>query len=325
MPFGHNQVLGDLNKAPEHRPHRVAIATWPTMIQDPRTASLEALIRHVKASGYEGFEATATRFRRFFEGESDQAIARRARREIEKAGLRVFGGTLHTSDAAMRTRTWLDDQIEGMKLIKEIGGEYASFQMSLPDEYLNTGGLYREDDRYLQWFAGHIADLRNAAWDLGLNYYNEVHVDRITEDPAACCRLLELATCELNGDLSHLHARGIQKGRYVEKIQKHMGHAHVRMARKYGDLSAGVEDPKADWEAKGVTWQAFEIHKGGLDGGLSSRTICGETGPLHLVTQTLDQDASLVPLYRAMARYADASAQGIAMDVSEPSDLRPWG
>lgn len=325
MPLGRNEVLGDKSKAAEHRPHRVAIATWPTMIKDPRTASLDALVNHVKVSGYEGFEATEARFRGFFPGESPLAVARRSRKAIEKAGLRVFGGTLHTSDAAMRTRTWLDDMIEGMKLIKEIGGEFASFQMSLPDEYLNTGGLYREDDRYLQWFAGQIADLRNAAWDLGLNYYNEVHVDRVTEDPQACCRLLEITACELNGDLSHLLARGILKGKYVDKIQKHMGHAHVRMARKYGDLSAAVEDPKADWEAQGVTWQSFEMHRGGLEGGLSSRTISGETGPLHLVTKTLDQDASLVPLYRAMCRYADASAQGIAMKVESPDDLRPWG
>jgi hypothetical protein len=53
--------------------------------------------------------------------------------------------------------------------------------------------------------------------------------------------------------------------------------------------------------------------KPGLHGGPSSRTICGETGPLHLVSDTLTQDAALVPLYRAMARYADAAAQGSAI------------
>ena len=57
----------------------------------------------------------------------------------------------------------------------------------------------------------------------------------------------------------------------------------------------------------------------------SSRTISGESGAMHLVKDTLSLDASLVPLYRAMARYADASAQGIRMKVEEPDDLRPWG
>jgi hypothetical protein len=69
----------------------------------------------------------------------------------------------------------------------------------------------------------------------------------------------------------------------------------------------------------------FKLMTGGLAGGLSSRTISGETGPMHLVKDTLTQDAALVPLYRAMARYADASAQGIVMRVESPADLRPWG
>ena len=81
----------------------------------------------------------------------------------------------------------------------------------------------------------------------------------------------------------------------------------------------------ADWQAKGVTWQMFQLMKPGLAGGLSSRTISGETGPMHLVKDTLTQDASLVPLYRAMARYADASAQGISLKVEDPADLKPWG
>jgi len=104
-----------------------------------------------------------------------------------------------------------------------------------------------------------------------------------------------------------------------------VGHAHVRMARMFGDLSAVVEDPKADWEAGGVTWQMFKLMKPALAGGLSSRTLSGETGPMHLVTDTLTQDAALIPLYRAMARYADASAQGVSFKVDSPSDLAPWG
>ena len=81
---------------------------------------------------------------------------------------------------------------------------------------------------------------------------------------------------------------------------------HARMARQHGDLSADVPDPVADWEAKGVTYQSFEYYKPALEGGLSSRVIVGESGPMHLVTDSLTLDAKLVPLWRAMAEYADA-------------------
>lgn len=71
----------------------------------------------------------------------------------------------------------------------------------------------------------------------------------------------------------------------------------VRQARQYGDLSANVEDPAADWDAGGPTWDAFSFSMPGLKGGLSSRVICGESGPMHLVSVTplpvLDTAASL--------------------------------
>ena len=48
-----------------------------------------------------------------------------------------------------------------------------------------------------------------------------------------------------------------------------------------------------------------------LQGGLSSRAIMGETGAMNLVggLRTLDLDASLLPLYRAMADYADDASK----------------
>src|SRR5690606_3403510 len=113
------------------------------------------------------------------------------------------------------------------------------------------------------------------------------------EDPAALCRILDMATVELNGDMSHFLARGYMRGPHVERSMAHLGHTHVRMARMYGDLSAVVEDPAADWANSGVTWQMFDFMKAGLEGGLSSRTISGETGPMHLVKDTLTQDAAL--------------------------------
>ena len=55
------------------------------------------------------------------------------------------------------------------------------------------------------------------------------------------------------------------------------------MAREHGDLSADVEDPEKDWADKGVTYQAFQAMKPAFVGGLSSRCIVGESGPMHLV------------------------------------------
>lgn len=325
MALGYNRVLGDPNLKPEARPHRVGIANWPCMPKNDRTATLDALFGYLHANGYEGVEFGPGFFKGHFPDASLAVAARRGRQALEKHGLQLFGSTNHTGDQAMRQHGWLEGEVESYKLISDMGGGFVSYQISLPANMLNTGGAYREDEKYLRWMAERIRELRDAAWDAGLNFYNEVHVDRVTEDPAACCRLLDLATCELNGDLSHLLARGITQGHHVEKVLKHMGHTHVRLARKYGDLSAVCDDPKADWEAKGVTWQIFQLMMGGLAGGLSSRTISGESGPMHLQTDPLSQDVKLVPLYRAMARWADASAQGIAIEVNEPSDLRPWG
>ena len=39
---------------------------------------------------------------------------------------------------------------------------------------------------------------------------------------------------------------------------------------------------------------------------LCRSVIMGESGPIHLVQDALGLDAKLVPLWRAMARYADA-------------------
>ena len=88
-----------------------------------------------------------------------------------------------------------------------------------------------------------------------------------------------------------------------------------------------VEDPQADWDAGGPTWDAFVFALPGLRGGLSSRVICGESGPMHLQTDPLTQDAKLVKLWRAMARVADESAaQGRdpVPQYASPDYLDPW-
>lgn len=325
MPIGHNQVLGDPATAPANRPHRVALANWPATIEDTRTRTFDTLLGHTATSGYEGVEFSLPAISKYFPDDAPLVVARRVRAALAAHGLSLFGSTLHLSDAQARAHRWLESVVEQMRLVQEMGGAFASVQFSLHDDYVNTGGAYRQDEDYLRWCADRITAMRHAAWELGLNFYLEVHVDRVTEDPAACCRLLELATCELNGDMSHYLARGFLRGPHVDRVLSYLGHAHVRMARKLGDLSAAVDDAAADWDAGGVTWQMFQFMLPGLAGGLSSRAIVGETGPMHLVKDTLTLDAALVPLYRAMARYADASAQGIALRVGTPADLRPWG
>ena len=326
MPLGNNRVLGNPNQPAEARPHRVALANWPAAGDDPRTKTLDQLLGHTAASGYEGVEFGLPAIGgKYFPGETRSVAARKLRRALERFNLQLFGSTLHQRDEKIRELGWSDAFVDEMKLVQEMGGEYVSIQFFLHADYLNTGGAYRHDEGYLQWCADHVARMRDAAWKLGLNFYLEVHVDRITEDPAACCRILQLATCEINGDMSHYLARGFVRGALVENVLDHMGHTHIRMARQLGDLSAGVADPRADWQQEGVTWQAFQFMMRGLEGGLSSRTVVGETGRMHLVVDALGQDAALVPLYRAMARYADASAQGISMAVKSPDHLKPWG
>lgn len=54
-------------------------------------------------------------------------------------------------------------------------------------------------------------------------------------------------------------------------------------------IAAVVEDPAQDWDDGGMTFRAFEFSKPGLRGGLSSRVICGESGPMHLQTDPMSQ------------------------------------
>lgn len=325
MPLGRNRILGDPAKNEAARPHRVALGNWPAGIKDPRTQTIEALFNHIQSSGYDGVEMGVGFFARYFPGDSLPVVAAKARAQADKAGLQIFGATLHVGDDRMRKLHWIQGITDEIKLVQDMGGEYASFQITLHPDFLNTGGSYREDEVYLEECARNITHMRNAAWDLRMNFYVETHIDRISEDPQAFVRILEMATCEVTGDLSHYLYRGYTKGKFIKAILAQMGHTHVRMCRTHGDLSANVPEPKADWEAQGVTFQMFQMMKDGLAGGMSSRTIVGESGPMHLVTDTLTLDASLVPLYRAMANYADNQALGIIQEVRTPQDLRPWG
>ena len=85
----------------------------------------------------------------------------------------------------------------------------------------------------------------------------------------------------MNGDLSTYLSRGMTKGKNIPQILSRMEHTHQRMCRKYGDLSVNVGDVQTDWDTAGVTWQAFQFSMTGLQGGLSSRCIVGESGACY--------------------------------------------
>ena len=189
-----------------------------------------------------------------------------------------------------------------------LGAEYATFQIWLPEQYMMGDGSYRNDTKLLEEFVSRIDTLQRVCFEEGLNFYVETHVGRISEDPEAFVKVMDLSETpfEINGDLSHYICRGMMKGPFVDRIRNGMEHTHIRMARIYGDLSVNVEDPVADWEdPEGVTRTYWEFTKRGFQNGLSSRVIVGESGPMHLVDDPLKQDQRMVPLLRAMARYCD--------------------
>ena len=211
---------------------------------------------------------------------------------------------------------------EKLRLERDIGSQYVTWQIDLPSRLKNTGGAYRNDEAYLRLCAERIQRLQEIAFRLGMNFYVETHIDRVSEDVQAFCRIFDLcpAYFEVNADISHYNYRGISKGDHLHRILARVGHTHQRMARVHGDLSSGVlgGDVDADWSAKGVTWQAFESMKPAMVGGLSSRCIVGESGPAFLVKDALALDAQLVPLYRSMARYADDEAKAKGTAESNP-------
>ena len=325
MPLGYNKALA-------HH-HRVALGEWPLSVDDHRTRDLDALFNHVNVAGYDGVEINQRflRGRDYFPGAEPSLLTGRARRAAERAGSCIFGSTIFLQDDQLRQCGWLGKVDDEIRFGQDLGGEYVSFQISLHPNFVNTGGIYRLDEGYLSWCADRIVQLRTAAWNLGMNFYVETHIRHISEDPQAFARILEMAPCEVNGDLSHYLYRDITRGKWLKAIYENMGHTHVRVCRIHGDLAADVPDPSADWvsrnavgEFDGLTWKLFKMMMLGLAGGLSSRTIVGESGSSHLVDSGLDLDAKLVPLLRAMACYADSEAQGIHLKVEMPDAFNPW-
>lgn len=232
---------------------------------------------------------------------------------------RIFGGMYHVTDGAFFRDGVLDfnqadfeAQLQRrLRRDARLGLEYINFQVHLPPQHQDTGGEYRQDLPYLQRTAERLSLLHRLCHAEGLNCYIETHVERVSEDVPAFAELLRLATepLEVTCDFSHYLSRGITRGTAYEAVVDRCNHLQVRLARRFGDLSAHVADLHSDWAAGGPSFQVFQASQRALRGGLSSRVIGGETGPLHLVQDTLEQDARLIPLLRLLARTADAQAQ----------------
>lgn len=325
--------------------HRVILGWWPVAgavaANDPRTSSLRACVAHAQAAGYEGCEFSTQDIKStFFNESTPTATVIAEAKQVAPPGF-FPGGTYHILDGNdspygglgqadrplydwnspsywATIRRALEDDVE-------LGCVYATFQLFLPPRHMNTGGEYRNDETYLSLCAERIAKLQALCHELGLNAYVETHIDRLSEDLEAFGKIMDRSPFfELNADLSHYFYRGITQGDDLHRVLGRVGHMHARLARQYGDLSADVPggDPAADWEAKGVTYQAFEYYKPALEGGLSSRCIMGESGPMHLVTDALGLDAKLVPLWRAMAEYADKQSSGGVLSSSPAQSAR---
>lgn len=265
--------------------------------------------------------------RKFAPNRPLEEVAALARDAAAQHGLKIFGSNVWwVFDSKWSSPSWEAEVRQQCRCVKIMGGEYLSFQVWLREDYLDCGGSYRRDDAYLAQTAQRIDRLHQWCWEEGVNCYIESHVARVTEDLEACSKLFQLceADVEVNGDLSHYLYRNIQQGPDLAALKRRVEHTHQRLCRPHGDLSADVADPQSDWQNDGLTWQAFEYTKPCLLGGLSSRVIAGESGPAHLVQDPLTLDAKLVPLYRLMAKYADASAQGQPMTVDQPTDAQPF-
>jgi len=310
--------------------HRIGLCEWPASQArfngDIRTITLDALFSHVQKSNYEGVEMSLGFFQeRFFLNMPKRIIAEKVHQKAKEYKIQVFGANVWWcfDYPEQDWSNFLKEMNSEACLTAKMGGEYLSFQMWITPKYIDTCGTYRNDEVYLKKCAKRIEDLHAITSLYDLNCYIETHVQRISEDPEAFCKIMDYCKInfEVNGDLSHYIFRNLRND-YPEmkRILSRMGHTHQRMCRKYGDLSVNVENLQEDWNNKGVTWEAFEFSKPGLENGLSSRVVCGESGPIHLVLDPLTLDAKLVPLYKLMCRYADSFVIGVPIIVNNPSD-----
>merc|ERR1711924_373142 len=263
---------------------------------------------------------------------ADAELVETVRRAADRAGVCMLGATYHITDGnegvcpsvpGVKAPDFADaDLVETLEYRlardKQLGAGYINFQIWLPPKYMHTPLAWRDDDEYLRATVDRAVRLQKLCWKHGLNAYFETHIDRWGEDPIFFRKVLEAGLrhggFEVNGDLSHYLYRNFTQGPDVQAVLEKVNHLHVRIARIHGDLSAETLDPHSDFNAGGPTRAQWDMIL--TAGPLSSRTVCGESGPLHLVTNPLDQDARLVPMLRAIAAAKDGSTVHLANDFN---------
>lgn len=307
------------------------------MNKDSRVQTLHALFEHVAKAGYDGVEVSFVQFKGMYkagtvydceaDGSSgDEELVVHIKEVAMRNGVAVLGATYHIMDGredVPGAPDFGDPDLHAklsrrMSLDKRLGAGYVNFQIFLPPEYMDTPLSWRDDKEYLRVTVERALFLRNLCWKHGLNAYFETHIGRWGEDPVFFNKVLRASQkdggLEANGDLSHYLYRGWTRGVDVDAVLDTVNHLHVRMARVHGDLSAETPDPRGDFVAGGPTRAQWDMIL--KTGPLSSRTICGEAGPIHLVQNTLDQDARMVPMLRAIAAVKDGSMVHLATDFN---------
>jgi sugar phosphate isomerase/epimerase len=179
-----NRVLGEGR-------HRVALTAWP-INDDPcgHFTTAEQLFTHAKRAGYDGLELTVDDFRKsFFPGQTYQNIIAKVKTLSNSTGVQIVGSLYHVSDGGWRREhedgapgRWdLDfnepdfyaELARRVALDKALGSEYVTFQISLPPQYLNTGGEYRDDAAFIKRSAERIARMQQVCFEQGVNFYVE--------------------------------------------------------------------------------------------------------------------------------------------------------
>jgi hypothetical protein len=239
-----NRVLG-----PGH--HRVAVTQFTVLTQNGRPSgessfsSFGELCAWVKRSGYDGLELGVDDIRRSFMPRASYAeIASHMRQVMAEHQTPCFGvlyhitdfpggfastvkgggtqtGNIGPQDMDLNDPDFFSALRERLILDRSVGAEYVTFQINLPPQYLNTGGMYRDgkrdhsarfdlsarfahvcivsvilwavaDHAYLRRIANDIALLQGVCFDLGLNFYVETHMDRVSEDLVSSSTVISL-------------------------------------------------------------------------------------------------------------------------------------
>jgi sugar phosphate isomerase/epimerase len=277
-----NRVLGEGR-------HRVALTAWP-INDDPcgHFTTPEQLFAHAKRAGYDGLELTVDDFRKsFFPGQSYENIITKVKALSRSTGVQIVGSLYHVSDGGWRREhedgapgRWDLDFNEAdfyaelarrVALDKALGSEYVTFQISLPPQYLNTGGEYRDDAAFIKRSAERIAKMQQVCFEQGVNFYVEtrplrparlrsIHItssmhhansmwfsscadiDRVSEDVVGFARIMDACPTyfEVNADISHYVYRGIKKGNALAKILARVGTRQVSSSQAHASILSAV-------------------------------------------------------------------------------------